>query len=181
MLAFYMMLIDDEQNKSKFEQLYYEYRDRMMYVALSVLHNNEDAEDAVHNAFIGIAKNMDSIGEVASVQTLSYVLKATKNTAINMLGKNKRYETVDIENFDVVSDDDFFASLDIKERYNEVVKAIVNLDEKYKDVLFYHYVSDMPVSKVAEILGRKVSTVKQQLVRGKKLLIESLGANENDE
>lgn len=59
MLAFYMMLIDDEQNKSKFEKLYYEYRDRMMYVALSVLHNNEDAEDAVHNAFIGIAKNMD--------------------------------------------------------------------------------------------------------------------------
>lgn len=130
MLAFYMMLIDDEQNKSKFEQLYYEYRDRMMYVALSVLHNNEDSEDAVHNAFIGIAKNMDSIGEVASVQTLSYVLKATKNTAINMLGKNKRYETVDIENFDVVSDDDFFASLDVKERYNEVVNAIVNLDEK---------------------------------------------------
>lgn len=176
-----MMLIDYEQNKSKFEQLYYEYRDRMMYVALSVLHNNEDAEDAVHNAFIGIAKNMDSIGEVDSVQTLSYVLKATKNTAINMLGKNKRYETVDIENFDVVSDDDFFASLDVKERYDEVVNAIVNLDEKYKDVLFYHYVSDMSVSKVAELLGRKVSTVKQQLVRGKKLLIESLGANENDE
>ena len=180
MLAFYMTLIDNGQNKSKFEQLYYKYRDRMMYVALSVLHNNEDAEDAVHNTFVAIAKNMDSIGEVVSVQTLSYVLKATKNTSINMLNKNYRHESVNIENIDDIADEEFFTSLNVKERYNEVVNAIVNLDEKYRDVLFYHYVSDMPVSKVADLLGRKVSTVKQQLVRGKKILLENLGANEND-
>lgn len=52
MLAFYMAFIDDEDDREKFEMLYNEYRKRMVYIAYSVLGNNEDAEDAVHDTFI---------------------------------------------------------------------------------------------------------------------------------
>lgn len=173
MLAFYLTLVDDEPQKTKFEKIYYLYRERMTAVAVSVLGNVADAEDAVHNAFVGVAKNMDSVGDVDSPQTLSYVLKAAKNSALNILRGN-RY-VADNEKIEDIPDEEFFERLDVKERYNQVVKAITELDEKYRDVLFYHYVCDMPVAKVAEILGRKVPTVKQQLVRGKKILIENLG------
>lgn len=85
MLAIYLSLIDDEDDREKFEILYYTYRKRMAYVANSVLHNEHDAEDAVHDTFIKLANNMKSIGDPDSDQTLSYVLKAVKNTAINFL------------------------------------------------------------------------------------------------
>lgn len=180
MLFLYLSFIDDEKDKSKFEIIYYEYRERMLAMAISVLHNNEDAEDAVHNTFISIARNMKSIDEPKSNRTLSYVLKATKNTSINMLNKRNKHITTDVDNIKDIEDEKFFNRIKIEEQYNEVVNAIVNLEEIYKDVLFYHYVYDMKVKDIAELLGRKQSTVKQQLVRGKKLLLKVLGDDENN-
>lgn len=180
MLFLYLSFIDDKKDESKFEALYYEYRDRMMDMALSVLHNKEDAEDAVHNTFICIAKNMKSIDETKSVRTLSYVLKATKNTSINILKKRNKHETISLEDIENIPDEDFFEKLNLKQQYNDVVNAIVKLDDKYKDVLFYHFVNGMSANEISELLGRKQSTVKQQLVRGKALLLKLLGDDDNN-
>lgn len=175
MLTLYMSFIDDENDKPKFEIIYYTYREKMLLMADSVLHNRQDAEDAVHDTFIKIARNMKSIGEPESNKTLSYVLKATKNTAINLHNKNKSNDNrIYFDTIDDISDHEFLDKLDISENYNKVVQAILKLDDKYKDVMFYHFVQEMKVSEVADLLGRKKSTVKQQLVRGKKLLLETL-------
>ena len=176
MIAFYMSFTDDENDKEKLEQLYYLYRKRMLKMAYSVLHNKSDAEDIVHETFIKIAKNMNSIDEVASNRTLSYVLRATKNTAINWNSKNKNSDgDIRLESTDELSDEDFCKRLEIKNDYKAVVSAIISLDEKYRDVLFYHFVYGMKVEETADLLGRKKQTAKQQLVRGKKLLLETLG------
>lgn len=180
MLLLYLSFIDDEENISKFEIIYNEYRKRMLDAACSILKNQEDSEDAVQNTFISIAKNMKAIDDPISVKTLSYVLKATKNTAVNMLKKRKREATASIENIDDIPDEDFIEKLDIHIKFNNVVNAIVALDDKYKDVLYYHFVMDMTVNETAKSLDRNVSTVKQQLVRGKKLLINSLKDENND-
>lgn len=175
MLTLYMSFIDDENDKPKFEIIYYTYRERMLLMAESVLHNRQDAEDAVHDTFIKIARNMKSIDEPESVRTLSYVLKATKNTAINLNNKNKSNENrVYMDSIDDISDKEFFEKLNISENYNAVVHAILEFDDIYKDVLFYHFVQEMKVSEIADLLNRKRSTVKQQLVRGKKILLETL-------
>ena len=63
MLAFYMSFIDDDDDREKFEIIYNEYRKRMVSTAYSILRNHEDAEDAVHDTFIKIARNMNSIGD----------------------------------------------------------------------------------------------------------------------
>ena len=175
MLVLYMSFIDDENDKPKFEIIYFTYRERMLLMAESILHNKQDAEDAVHDTFIKIARNMKSINEPESVRTLSYVLKATKNTAINLNNKNKTNESrIYMEKIDDIPDKEFIEKLKITENYNEVVHAILELDDIYKDVMFYHFVEEMKVSEIADLLDRKKSTVKQQLVRGKKILLETL-------
>lgn len=50
------MMIDAEEDKQKFVILYETYRHLMMKVALNVLKDTFLAEDAVHEAFIKIAK-----------------------------------------------------------------------------------------------------------------------------
>ena len=173
MLVLYMSFIDNDNDKEKFEIIYNLYSKKMLNMAYSVLKNKEDSEDVVHETFIKIARNMKSIDEADSSRTLSYVLKATKNTAINLKSKSKNtnFHFDDIEN---ISDNDFIEKLDIKNNYNAVIEAIYNLDDKYKDVLFYHFLYEMKTKDIANLLSRKQSTVKQQLVRGKKLLIETL-------
>lgn len=178
MLLFYMSLINNDDDRTKFEILYNKYRKRMVYTAYSVLGNNEDAEDAVHDTFIKIARNMNSVGDPKSNETLSYVLKAVKNTAINLSKKNatrsKHMQSQDMEN---ISDSAFLDKLRIQENYEEVVKAIRSLNDTYKDVLFYYFVEGMKAKDIADLLGRNKATVQQQIIRGKKKLLEIL---END-
>ena len=63
------MMIDAEEDKQKFAILYETYRHLMMKVALNVLKDTFLAEDAVHEAFIKIAKNMEKIGEIDATAT----------------------------------------------------------------------------------------------------------------
>ena len=56
MLQFYLSMIENPEDQSLFEQIYYKYYKQMFKVAFSILGNKEDAEDAVHDVFVKIAK-----------------------------------------------------------------------------------------------------------------------------
>lgn len=51
MLVCYLQMLDTPEEKIQFEQIYLNYRGLMYHVAERILHNRQDAEDAVHNAF----------------------------------------------------------------------------------------------------------------------------------
>lgn len=176
MVALYLALIDDEQERQNFEEIYYTYRKQMVLMANSILHNFYDAEDAVHDAFIAIARNMKIIGRITDPNDLrNYVLKASKNSALNMLKRNeKNRKSDDVDAKYDLGDDTFLDDLCEKIVYQEVLAAINQMDSRYKEVLYYHYILEFSVPEVAELLDRKVATVKQQLVRGKKLLLDLL-------
>lgn len=182
MLMLYISLIDDDEELKKFEITYYAYRNRMVLTAYSILKNKEDAEDVVHDTFIKIARNMKSIDDPESKRTLSYVLKSTKNNAINLFNKNKKRQNKDhLKYIQNITDEQFFEELEIAESYDEIVLAISNLNDIYRDVLFYHFICEMEIKDIADLLGRKRSTVQQQLIRGKKTLLKMLEKNRRDQ
>ena len=49
-MLIYLQMIDTPEERSKFELLYREYRGLMFHVANRILENDQDAEDAVHQA-----------------------------------------------------------------------------------------------------------------------------------
>lgn len=184
MLSFYLTAIADVDEKITFEKIYYNYRKQMIYVALSILENNNDAEDAVHTVFCKIAeKHMKTVQTLNDEQDLRcYLLKAVKNTALNMKRDSKN--TVSLEEIDDVADgddNDFLDEICSKAMYSELLNAIKNLSKTYSDVLYLHFVLEMKVNDIAEFLNRNKDTVKKQLVRGKKLLIESISVKRGEE
>ena len=52
--------------------------------------------------------------------------------------------------------------------------AIARMDEKYRNVLYYHFVLEKSIPETAKLLFQSVSATKQQLVRGKKQLLTAL-------
>ena len=92
MLALYMSFIDDEAHRRLFEEIYLNYRKQMLLVARSVLGNDSDAEDIVHDVFLKIAKkHMARISKIEKDTDLrNYLLKATKHTALDHLRKHRR-------------------------------------------------------------------------------------------
>ena len=60
-MIIYLQMIDAPEDKHKFEILYMKYRGLMFYIANQILTNKQDAEDAVHTAFVSIAENIQKI------------------------------------------------------------------------------------------------------------------------
>ena len=57
-MLLYLQMLETPEEKSLFEQIYLEYRGLMYHVAYEILHNDQDAEDAVHQAFVKIVELM---------------------------------------------------------------------------------------------------------------------------
>lgn len=163
----------------KLRQIYEAYRNRMYITACRVLNDPYKAEDAVHEAFIAISKNVEKLGDIDSVSTASYVMKAAKNTALNMIKKQNREAVFPLDERIEAEDDSLLDKICTRENFRAVVSAILALDEKYRDVLSLYYLNELTVSEIAVTLSRNESTVKQQLSRGRKKLINNIEKEEN--
>ena len=175
MLLFYLQLIETEEDKKLFEELYYAYRKQMVYLANSILKNKDLAEDATHDAFKGIANNMTKVRNKNVEDVKNYVLRAAQNAAITILGEEKKY--IGIEDLDeeiIMVEDNTLIELCNKEALEIVVQAILQVKEPYRTVLSHRFLMEMEYSEIAEVLERSPDTVRQQLHRGKAKLYQAL-------
>ena len=62
-MMIYLQIIDTAEERSKFERLYEQYKQLMFYTAFQILKQPQDAEDAVHHAFLSIAENISKISD----------------------------------------------------------------------------------------------------------------------
>ena len=176
MMSLYLSALDTEDSRSLFEQWYIQYRQTMYAVAYGILHNREDSEDAVHQAFMNLAEHFEKARSIPETEIKAYIIIITRNTAINFYRKNK----AEAEHVTVLEDDskavdiDFFAHID----YDALVKAISGLPEKYKDILFLRYLQEFSPKEVSDMLGISVASVRKRTERAKKLLQAALKGSE---
>ena len=168
----FAVMIDEETQRRNYETIYTGYRQQMLAVAFRVLGDAGEAEDAVQNAFLGIAKHIAKVPEGDEKVLRAYVLTAARNAALSLLEKRQQRppETALDEAF-TAADEDLFQKVAASEDYEALLRAIRKLDLCYREVLMLVFVQEHSVKEAAEILGRREGTVRQQLNRGRKKLI----------
>ncbi len=182
MILLCLSVFDREEDKERFAQIYSTYYMQMYHMAHSIVQNDADAEDVVHDVFFKIAeKYMSVINNIKNDADLkNYLLKSAKNAAINKTKASERtYISLDsiIENgsdYPIFSDDTFLETICAMSERDSILDAIESLDKKYSDVLYYHFVLGLSIPQTAKHLNQKVSTIKQRLVRGKQQLLSKL-------
>ena len=97
MLAYYLQTIEREEDKNKFERLYYRYRKLMFHVAMKILRNDADAEDAVQQAFVAALENLKKIGVPESPETRCYVVTIAERKAIDILRSKEKVVSLDYD------------------------------------------------------------------------------------
>lgn len=172
-LATYLNMITGQTDKLRFEQLYHSYRKQMLAVAYRILENPDDAEDAVQDALLGIVKSISSLRELEDTALRAYVLTAAKNAALKILYRNKKgTDTERILELDYKESESVFQTVLNTMDADLLLRAMRQLDPIYRDVLLLTYVQECDLQEAAATLGRKEETVRKQLYRGRKLLIE---------
>lgn len=173
MLLFYTALIDTNESKGKFELLYDLYKKRMWYTANQILHDPYQAEDAVHNAFIGIARNISHIDEVDSKATLAYVIVAAKHAALNLAKKNHN-NIIEMDSCTICSAENQHDEIAATENKLLVISILKKIPDIYRDLLYLYYYCEMSEKEIALLTGRQYATVRKQMSRAKKVFLQML-------
>ncbi len=176
MLGICFTFIDDPVWEQEFENLYKNYSNSMMHLALSILGNHHDAEDAVQNAFYALAQHYKGLQNRSDMAMRNYLYKATRSAAIDIYRKVSRNEAP-------LSQDhipELAAHIDIPQEYihNELYQALVRvllqMPPHYRDVLSLYWCYDCKPKQIASILNRPIETVKSQLKRGNTWLRQAM-------
>ena len=179
MLVF-LLTLSDESNHGKIEHIYHTYHDYMMRYAISKFQTLGrtnflyDAEDSVQNTFLKITKYIDNINfSNGEKDVKNYCVTILNNEICRILSENEE-NFENFEEFFAEKEYNFIEELQIRESYDELVKAIEALDEKYSTTIYLVFCKEMTVNEVAEIMGISTKTVYTRLARSKKFLLDSL-------
>lgn len=172
MLIIYLSALDTDEEKDYFEELYLKYRQKMYGIAYSIPHNEQDSEDAVHQAFLKMADNFSKILKIPRQELPAYIVIIIRNTSINIYNKNKKNSErlVELRDDQPAADIDFFENID----YEQLTQVISQLPDNYKDVLYLRYVNDFSCKEIAKMLDISVDSVYKRIERAKRSLQEAL-------
>lgn len=152
--------------QSKLEAIYNAYSDAMYYRAYAVLKNRQDAEDAVHTAFVKLSEHMAKLSEPLSRRTRSFALIVAENAAIDIYRKKRKCREVELEEEWVET-----AAYEY-EGSNEVAAQILKLPVKLRNVLLLKYVHGYHYAEIGEIMGITGEDAKKTGQRAKAKLEE---------
>ena len=167
----YLSMLETPEAKSKFEQLYLEYKGLMFHVAYEILHNEQDAEDAVHQAFVSIAENIKKIDAPVCPKTHSYVVTIVESKAIDQYRKLQKHPTVELI-------EEIQGTTACYEGDNDLTKCILKLPARYREVILLRYHHGYSVREIANIMNLSLpAAIKlDQRAKGKlKKLCEEAG------
>lgn len=155
-MIIYLQTIVDPADRSKFERVYLNYRAFMFYIANKILHNTQDAEDAVHNAFLSIAKNIEKIEDPTSLKTRGYV---------SIITERKKYESNEL------AEDEVSIPFPLPEEHG-LEWCISKLPPRYRQAILLKYSHGYSTKEIAEILDISPAAASKLDQRAKKKLYE---------
>lgn len=143
----------------------------MYGISFRITGREEDAEDALQEAFISAFKNLESYRADATFG--AWLKRIVVNKSINVLKKRKHEWMPEDEQWDVAEEE---TQVDYREELtvSRVKKAIEELPDGYRTVLSLYLLEGYDHQEIAEIMGISESTSKSQLNRAKGKLREKL-------
>ncbi|MBS5316116.1 MAG: sigma-70 family RNA polymerase sigma factor [Clostridiales bacterium] len=169
----YLMMLDTEEEKSKFEKVYFKYRQLMFQIANGILKDEYLAEDVVHKSFIKIMKHLDKIKEIECPKTKGFIVIIVKHAAIDLYRKRKRENTIQIDEEVLIEHRGTTVDQEVIDKIeNPLTAAILSLSYHYSEIILLKYNHNYADKQIAELLGLSEDNVKKRLQRAKKKLKE---------
>ena len=144
-----------------FDNIYEEYFDRVYYKVLSVVKNDDDAEDICQETFISVYKNLSKFREESNIYT--WIYRIAINKTYDFFKKRKvEFEINDDEKSDTF---EIAYVLSLPEDVNFDTKVILQeklklISEKEREIVILKDIYGYKLKEIAEIKNMNLSTVK---------------------
>lgn len=180
MIAVYMAMLDEPEDKARFEDAYRKYRGKMLAMSYKIIGNYHDAEEAVSSAFFTIAKNFSKLKKRSPQERAAYYTVVTKNCSYDILRERSRRseipldEDIEIEDTKTVVSDEVLGEYG----YERVLEAIRSLPEIYAQALYLQNVTGLSMKEMADTLRESEATIRKRLERARaklRMILEEQG------
>lgn len=146
-----------------FAKLIREYTPNLYRLAFGILHNREDAEDAVSESVLKAYEKLHTLRKKESFRP--WIMQITANEAKRIYGRNKK--SASVENMEEYMPQ-------FQDEYHELWDVVMKLDIVYREAIILYFYEQLSIKEIGEVLHVPEGTVKSRLSRGKKQLKEHL-------
>ena len=175
MLSIYLAALETDEERIRMAEIYEEHKYVAYRYALSIMQNEQYAEDAVHNAFLAIIRHKDKYLYLSHEDFRKSIVIITKNKCIDILRRNNR---VAIEQIDEM--EEFIASKETpvekqvihNEDYDAIKKYVAELDEESRLILEMKYILGLTYKEIGEQVGITAKHVDTKIDRARKKVRE---------
>lgn len=132
---------------------------RLLSIALSVVGNRALAEEVVQDTLLRVVYNAKSFKP--NTNGYGWMCKIAQNLALNALRREKRTQTVNIDEcFSLASTDDVFEQ---SAAHLMLKQAMEGLEPLERWILYQKYFMDLTVREIAAAVGKSKSAVQRAL------------------
>lgn len=166
-----------------FDIIVHRFQDRLHNFLYRYTHNHEDCEDLVQETFLRVYRSRYSYQRIAKLSTWIYTIAL--NLAKTMYKKKQRMKTFSIHADESDPDDRVFEiedttilqdeSLHLKNSIGELEKALMELNEDFREVIVLRDIQELTYEEISEITGTAMGTVKSRINRGRAQIQEIIG------
>lgn len=130
------------------------------------LKSKHDTEDVFQNVYMKYLLYEDSFESAEHEK--AWFARVTINSCTDWLRSLSRRKYVPLE---IIAEE----SAELDETAPEILEAVLNLPEKYRNVIYLHYYEGYSAVEIAGILEKKENTVYTWISRAKEMLRKRLG------
>ena len=155
----------------QFERIYDQYIDKIYRFIYLKVSSQEIAEDITSKVFLKGWEAFQSPKEEIK-NPGAFLYQIARNAVVDHYREKGRTKTMSVDAGPQIADpktsvqDKAILSADI----NIVKTAIQKLKKDHQDIIIWHYLEDMPINKIAELMDKPAGTVRVMLHRGLKEL-----------
>ncbi len=165
----------DGLNAELIKELFKTYKEMMFKIAMGILNNESDAEDAVQDAFLSIINNFEKILPIPCIEKEFYFVTIVENISINKLNKKVRHPWENIEEyFEISSDYSVEKEADKNFLLKEIKSALTALSDRDYSIMYLYAFKQMTPKEIAKELGIREKYIHTYIARAKKRLLNIL-------
>lgn len=158
------------------ELIYHSFRELIYHDIYFLFRDHGLAEDVVQESFLKAIEKAPGLENTTNMK--AWLKRVARNTAFDMLKKNKKYRHV--SDLELVKEDEFFyptEQLAVADQVERQIRdetlhdALNQLNIKYRIVLFFFYIEEKSCKEIAEELQVSEQAIAQILTRARKKLL----------
>jgi RNA polymerase sigma factor (sigma-70 family) len=154
-----------------YAELVNKYKSYAYTIALKVVENKPEAEEAAQDAFIKAFNYLKSFNRQAKFSTWLY--RIVFNTAISYRRKN-RQQFQDIQENTVEFDEQADTQIERDDKQIFLKQAMDKLNEADRLSIQLYYIKELSLEEVAETMGQNLNTIKVRVHRARQRLADEL-------